>query len=147
VTTRGRQYPDGPLVPDPDVIYRPLQQPAWPGSGTPEEFWPDGAGEILHNILGGSEPAPGPPYTHTIVPPEPVTLTSSDPEPPPGTVVRDDCGVTWERHGEDEGNYWLRVDGDGDSDPESWTKIAGNYGPVTVLEEPGPAFTVTDEAP
>jgi hypothetical protein len=105
---------------------------------------PDGAGEVLHSILGGSEPEPGPPWTHTIVPPEPVTLTSSDPEPPPGTVVRDDCGVTWERYGEDEGNYWLRVDGDGDSDPESWTKIAGNYGPVTVIEEPGPAFTLTE---
>ena len=35
------------------------------------EMWPDGAGEILHNMLGGSNPQPGPPWTHTIVPPEP----------------------------------------------------------------------------
>lgn len=61
-------------------------------------------------------------------------LTSSGPEPPPGTTVRDDCGTEWERYGPDEGDYWLRTDDDGTSDPESWTKIAGNYGPATVLE-------------
>jgi hypothetical protein len=72
VTTRGRQYPDGPLVPDPDVIYRPLQQPARLNAGTPDQFWPDVAGEVLHNILSGGGPAPGPQYTHTIVPPEPI---------------------------------------------------------------------------
>lgn len=140
------------------------------------DMWPGSAGELLHNILSGGEPRPGPPYTHTIVPAEvgldefkpyrveydepagcgcpggceggpeclddeggprslslPV-LTSGDPQPPPGTVVRDDCGVTWERYGEDEGDYWLQVGGGADSDPESWAKIAGTYGPVTVLE-------------
>jgi hypothetical protein len=49
---------------------------------------PDGAGEFLHNILGGSEPEPGPPYTHTIVPPEPAGWDEDgnpvDPEPEPG---------------------------------------------------------------
>lgn len=29
-------------------------------------------GEVMHNILGGASPAPGPPYTHTLVPPEPI---------------------------------------------------------------------------
>lgn len=94
-------------------------------------MWPDSAGEFVHNMLGG-DPAPGPPYVHTIVPPEPVTLTSSDPEPPPGTIVRDDLGREWILWDKDEGGCWLRTDA-GD-DPESWTKIAGNYGPVTVLE-------------
>jgi hypothetical protein len=96
-------------------------------------MWPDSAGEFVHNMLGGSDPAPGPPYVHTIVPPEPVTLTSSDPEPPPGTIVRDHLfGGTWELCDEADGGLWWRTDAD--DDPESWTKIAGNYGPVSVLE-------------
>jgi hypothetical protein len=64
--------------------------------------------------------------------PGPAVLTSADPEPPPGTVVRDGLGRTWELSDEDEGGLWWRTDDD--DDPESWTKIAGNYGPVTVLE-------------
>jgi hypothetical protein len=36
------------------------------------ETWPEGAGQILHDILSGGEPEPGPPWTHTIVPPEPI---------------------------------------------------------------------------
>lgn len=65
-------------------------------------------------------------------------LTSADPEPPPGTIVRDSCAGEWQR-GYDEDNEpgWVRTDIDG-SDPESWFKIAGNYGPVTVLEPGGP---------
>ena len=61
-------------------------------------------------------------------------LTSADPEPPPGTLVIDSCGVRW--RASDEGAWgpdWVPEDRDGD--PESWTKIACNYGPVTVLEE------------
>jgi hypothetical protein len=64
--------------------------------------------------------------------PVPVILTSTDPQPPPGTVVRDDLGRTWERCDELDGGYWWRTDTD--EGPESWTKVAGNYGPVTVLE-------------
>lgn len=56
-------------------------------------------------------------------------LTSQDPEPPIGTVVS--C----------MGNLWLRFELgwerlDGKDDPESWAKIAGNYGPVTVVTLP-----------
>lgn len=58
-------------------------------------------------------------------------LTAADPEPPAGTVVRDATGCEWWRS--DEGDYWLRQKADY-ADPESWVKIAGNYGPVTVLE-------------
>lgn len=62
-------------------------------------------------------------------------LTSADPQPLKGTVVRDDCGNIWEN----DGYYpvcWVRPDlvEQGIHDPETWNKIAGNYGPVTVLE-------------
>lgn len=69
------------------------------------------------------------------LPPQPGDhLNSLDPEPPAGTRVRDDCGVEWVN----DGYYpcaWVRLNSpDPDnSDPETWTKIAGNYGPVTIL--------------
>lgn len=60
--------------------------------------------------------------------------TANDPEPPEGTEVIDVDGRRWCR---DDGIYggpgcanWIRVDGGGD--PETWTKVAGNYGPVKV---------------
>jgi len=41
-------------------------------SATPDlPLWPDSAGHFLHNLLN-PEPQPGAPYTHTIVPPEPI---------------------------------------------------------------------------
>ena len=40
--------------------------------GHSRDEWNDAAGAFLASILGGSEPEPGPPYTHTIVPPEPI---------------------------------------------------------------------------
>ena len=58
-------------------------------------------------------------------------MTSTDPQPPAGTVVRDDCGVTWVNSGCHPA-AWMPLDRE--DDPESWTKVAGNYGPVTVLE-------------
>ncbi|MFE2969889.1 hypothetical protein ACFXKC_40730 [Streptomyces sp. NPDC059340] len=61
-------------------------------------------------------------------------LTASDPEPPPCTLVRDACGIEWARDDEGSTQSWVRVQGDSGSDPESWTKVAGNYGPVTVIE-------------
>lgn len=52
-------------------------------------------------------------------------LTTADPQPPVGTIVL--ClGEKWGNVGE----YWVAMDRDGQ---ESWNKIAGNYGPVTVL--------------
>ncbi|MFJ8966057.1 DUF6221 family protein [Lentzea sp. NPDC102401] len=54
-------------------------------------------------------------------------MTANDPEPPPGSIVDDATGVQWLRS--TGGEYWLRLD-DLDGDPESWTKVAGNYGPV-----------------
>jgi hypothetical protein len=58
-------------------------------------------------------------------------LSSTDPEPPTDTLVRDDLGQTWIN----SGYYpaaWMCTSRD--DDVETWTKIAGNYGPVTVLE-------------
>lgn len=63
------------------------------------------------------------------VPASGLRLSSSDPQPPTGTVVVDDCGTTWINTG-DYPCPWVPYRRDGD--PESWTKIAGNYGPVTV---------------
>lgn len=68
---------------------------------------------------------------------ESTKLTSTDPEPPPGTLVRDDLGYYWERDEDDDRRTWHPVMIDRairDDDPESWTKVAGNYGPVTVIE-------------
>lgn len=59
-------------------------------------------------------------------------LTSADPEPPVGTIVH--CPVTrgrWFNTGEWP-CPWLLIDRD--ADRETWNKIAGNYGPVTVIE-------------
>lgn len=61
-------------------------------------------------------------------------LTAADPEPSVGTLVTDACGARWGN----VGDYWVPMDvKGGDWDPESWAKIAGNYGPVTVIRAPG----------
>jgi hypothetical protein len=62
------------------------------------------------------------------------TLTSSDPEPPVGTIVCDAFNRAWRRWPE---GYWLeeRSPVDPDGDPGSWVKVAGNYGPVTVIAQ------------
>lgn len=62
----------------------------------------------------------------------PIVLRASDPEPPIGSKVRDDLGQEWIRADNGYGDsYWLCISRDGD--PESWVKIAGNYGPVIVV--------------
>ena len=70
MTSVGRQYPDGPLEAPPD--------------------WPDGAGRFLHNLLNPAS-APGPPWTHTIVPPEPIGWDEDGnplyPEPGPAVTL------------------------------------------------------------
>jgi hypothetical protein len=62
-------------------------------------------------------------------------LTSTDPEPPVGSRVVDDCGLVWVNDGH-RPCCWVRADlvAEDMHDPETWRKIAGNYGPVTVLE-------------
>lgn len=64
-----------------------------------------------------------------------VVLRAADPEPPAGSVVVDDCGLTWVNDGY-RPTCWVRPDltAEGVHDPESWAKVAGNYGPVTVVE-------------
>lgn len=57
-------------------------------------------------------------------------LTSSDTEPPVGARVRDSTGHEWVRY--DEGPAGWEPPGGGEH--ETWTKVAGNYGPVRVLE-------------
>lgn len=60
-------------------------------------------------------------------------LTAFDPEPPPGTLVRDNCGREWSRDDEGGPAGWTEPEAD-HHNPQTWTKIAGNYGPVRVLE-------------
>lgn len=68
-------------------------------------------------------------------------LTASDPEPPPGTVVIDADGRKWRSWIDSWPCHWLLEDGDERSDPESWIKVAGNYGPVQVVEVEGRAVS------
>lgn len=59
-----------------------------------------------------------------------LTLTANDPQPPIGSVVTDATGMDWIRVGSRDGySNWLPYD-NLDADYESWTKVAGNYGPV-----------------
>lgn len=57
------------------------------------------------------------------------TLSAADPQLPAGAVVSDACGTRWVNSG--RRLAWISLDHDGD--PESWEKVAGNYGPVTVI--------------
>jgi hypothetical protein len=65
-------------------------------------------------------------------------LSSTDPEPPVGTWVRDKYGDLYEcistgRRG------WSPREEDGsplNGDSESWTRVAGNQGPVVVVPHP-----------
>jgi hypothetical protein len=65
-------------------------------------------------------------------------LTTNDPEPPEGTVVRTEWGQLWERVDGPWGGTanWLMMPrtADTDWDPETWVKVAGNYGPVEIVE-------------
>jgi hypothetical protein len=65
-------------------------------------------------------------------------LTSADPEPPQGTVVSTPVGIWWRDGGPGPCEWFpIAVIFDPDRhDPESWTKVAGNYGPATVLYKP-----------
>jgi hypothetical protein len=58
------------------------------------------------------------------------SLTSSDPEPEPGTMVVTDGMGVWVRF-DDSPRSWGCVGTDDDT--ETWTRIAGNYGPVYPL--------------
>jgi hypothetical protein len=59
------------------------------------DAWPDGAGEFLHNLLSPVS-TPGPPYTHTLVPPGPIGWDEDGnplyPEPGPAFTVSDNGG-------------------------------------------------------
>jgi len=51
-----------------------------------------------------------------------------------GTLVRDDCGTVWVNDG-NRPACWVQPEEE-NHDPETWVKIAGNYGPVTVVKWP-----------
>jgi hypothetical protein len=87
VTSQGRQYPDGPLEAPPGVEFAPLDTERTHGK---HGFWADGAGSFLHGLLHPDHPA-GPPYVHTLVPPEPIGWDEDGepvyPEPGPAVTV------------------------------------------------------------
>lgn len=58
-------------------------------------------------------------------------LTANDPEPPISSMVKDATGMWWVHVPASYGrSYWLPYRNLA-ADPESWIKVAGNYGPVT----------------
>ena len=69
----GRQYPDGP-----------------PSAEIPDVVVTRELGHFLHGLLNPAS-EPGPPYTHTIVPPEPIGYDEDDnpiyPEPGPAMTL------------------------------------------------------------
>jgi len=63
-----------------------------------------------------------------------IRRTSNDAEPPAGTVVRDCYGRLWRRVG--DGRAWIPLEDDlsrRNDDPETWVRVAGNFGPVEVV--------------
>jgi hypothetical protein len=71
--------------------------------------------------------------------PEWALLSSSDPEPGRDVVAETGWGQRWHRTDSDgyPGAANWEVVGAGAFDPESWTKVAGNYGPVKVVRDGG----------
>lgn len=63
-------------------------------------------------------------------------LTSSDPEPPPGTTVETEGGTRWTRYPDMWPGSWLMDEFAPEGDPETWRKVAGNYGPVRIVRRP-----------
>lgn len=62
-------------------------------------------------------------------------MTSTDHEPPEGTVVIDADGRRWRHVGGPGQRNWFPLADDGsfdNDDPETWTRVAGNFGPVTL---------------
>lgn len=74
------------------------------------------------------------------LPPPATWLTSSDPEPRAGTMVEAEDGIRWWRDATHIGAAcnWFpesELTNPDRHDPESWTKVAGNYGPVRIVLE------------
>jgi hypothetical protein len=68
-------------------IYSPFLGRSYPDPAEAEEWAWQALGQVMHSLLN-PEPAPGPPYVHTLVPPEPIG-EDEDGNPvyqPPGPV-------------------------------------------------------------
>lgn len=88
-----------------------------------------GAAEYLESMYGSATAPDG-----SLAPGAHLVLTSMNREPGAGSVVRDSLGRLWYARTAQGGiQYWL-YENHLDSDPESWTKVAGNYGPVEVVK-------------
>jgi hypothetical protein len=95
VTSQGRQYPDGPLVPPPEWRdplgemrrFRAAMDRLYtdPGVSAAEA---SALGQAMRDLMN-PEPAPGPPYVHTFAPPEPIGQDEdgNDIYPEPGPAI------------------------------------------------------------
>ena len=61
----------GAPEPPPGMIYSPFLGRSYPDPAEVESRAWAALGEVMHAVLN-PEPAPGPPYVHTLVPPEPI---------------------------------------------------------------------------
>jgi len=66
-------------------------------------------------------------------------LTPAEPEPPVGAIVENEAGVRWERRWHAaEGSGWINLPGNGPHlGTRSWRVLAGEYGPVRVVNDGG----------
>lgn len=73
-------------------IYSPFLGRSYPDPAEAEDRAWQALGQLMHNLLN-PEPPPGPPYTHTIVPPQPIGEDEDGndiyPEPGPAYTVRE----------------------------------------------------------
>ena len=66
---------------------------------------------------------------------EKLALSSNDPIPPIDTIIQDHHGAMWVVGDPEEHRRVCSpiLEWDSDNDPESWIRVAGNYGPVEVI--------------
>ncbi len=71
MTSQGRQYPDGPLLPPSGWFSaESIRKRASAAPAIEEQAWAS-LGALMASLFGASEPEPGPPYTHTLTGPIP----------------------------------------------------------------------------
>lgn len=89
--------------------------------------------EVLAYVGAGAQQTTPPAGKRDTMTDQGTQLNERDPEPGLGCVVATVDGVEWEHvEGTYGRDYWVRVD-DPAGDPESWIKVAGNYGPVRLV--------------
>lgn len=127
---------DGDLPPLSEGTRLILDGKAWSVTGSDIHLAVGSPGQTLY--VSEAEPR----RTETSRPSADVWLTPADPEPPAGTIVESEDGYRWWRDLDHMGSRcnWFtmaQLTNPGRHDPESWTKVAGNYGPVRIVLQLG----------